>query len=155
DDAKVAATAANCPEQVGVFASAGSAQLAVGGDDVHREQVVAAEAIRPAEPADATTKRKPSDARGRDDAAGGRQAKRLRLPVELCPGEASLGADSLPIRIHTDAFHRRYVDHDPAIAHTAASRAVSAGVDSNLQIAVAPEVDRVDDVGWTDAAGDH
>ena len=87
DDAEVAAAAAQRPEQVRRSRRRWRAtQLAVGGDDVGRQQVVAGQAVAcaasqpmpppsvsPAMPVVETTP------------AGGRQAERLRLAVELGP----------------------------------------------------------------------
>jgi hypothetical protein len=43
--AEVAAAAAQPPEQVGVLVLAGRHELAVGGDDIRRQQVVAGQAV--------------------------------------------------------------------------------------------------------------
>ena len=70
----------------------GSGETAVGGDDVRRDQVVAGKAVLALEPADAAAERQARDAGGRDGAAGGREAERLRLAVELAPRQARLRA---------------------------------------------------------------
>src|SRR6476661_4526193 len=92
DDPEVAAAAAQAPEQVGVLALARGQEAAVGGDDVRRDQVVAGKAVLALEPADAAAERQTRDAGARDGAAGGREAERLRLAVELAPRQARLRA---------------------------------------------------------------
>ena len=64
-----------------------------------------------------------------DDAAGGRQAERLRLAVELAPGDAALGARRPPRRVDAHALHRRQVDHQAAVADGVAGDVVAAAAD--------------------------
>ena len=85
DDAEVAAGAAHGPEEVLVLGRARPAQLAVGGDDVDREQVVDREAVLAAQVADAAVQRQAGDARRRDDAARDGEPEQLRLAVAVAP----------------------------------------------------------------------
>ena len=62
-DAEVAAAAADRPEQVGLVLGVDAAQLAVGRDDLGREQVVDRQAVLAHEVADAAAGRDPADAR--------------------------------------------------------------------------------------------
>ena len=84
---------------------AGGQEAAVGGDDVGREQVVAGQAVLALQPADAAAEREPGDAGRRDRAAGRRQPERLRLAVELAPGQAGLGARDPAPGIDPHALH--------------------------------------------------
>src|SRR6476469_5970211 len=101
DDPKVAA-AAQAPEQVGVLTLARGHEAAVGGDAVRRDQVVAGKAVLALEPADAAAERQARDAGARDGAAGGREAERLRLAVELAPRQARLRAHGARVRVDAD-----------------------------------------------------
>ena len=92
DDAEVAAGAAHGPEEILVLGRARPAQLAVGGDDVDREQVVDRQPVLAAQVADAAVERQAGDARRRHDAAGHREAEQLRLAVDVAPGRAALDA---------------------------------------------------------------
>ena len=76
-DAEVAAAAAQAPEQLGVLVLAGVHELAVGGDDVGADQVVAGQADLAHEPADAAAEREPGDARWSTRA---RRSPRARRP---------------------------------------------------------------------------
>src|SRR5687768_9442284 len=56
------------------------------------------------------------DARRRYRPTGGSQPERLRLAVELPPGQARLCARDAGGRIHAHALHRREVDDDAVVA---------------------------------------
>ncbi len=75
DDPEVAAAAAQTPEQVGVLLLARDHELAVGGDDVTRAQVVDREAELAHQVADATAERQPRDAGVADDPARDARAR--------------------------------------------------------------------------------
>ena len=92
DDAEVPAAAAEAPEEIRVLVGARAHELAVGGDDVGREQVVDREAVLALQPADPAAEREPGDAGVRDDSAGRREPERLRLVVELAPEHAGLNS---------------------------------------------------------------
>jgi hypothetical protein len=81
-DAEVSAAAAQRPEQVWVLILAGAHEVAIGGDDVRRDEVVAGEPAGTGEMPDPAAEREPGDARRRDQPAGHGEAERLRLPVE-------------------------------------------------------------------------
>ena len=76
----------------GFSSSLGAHEPAVGGHDLRREQVVGREAVLALEPAAAAAERQAGDPGRRDAPAGGRQAERLRRPVELGPEHAARGA---------------------------------------------------------------
>ena len=90
-DAEVAAAAAQAPEQLGVLVLAGVHELAVGGDDVGGEQVVAGQAELAHQPADAAAEREPGDPGGGHEPAGDGEPEGLRLVVEVRPRAAALG----------------------------------------------------------------
>jgi hypothetical protein len=79
---EVAATSAQCPEQLGVLLPAGGDELAVGGHHVRREQAVAGQAALAQQPADPAAEGEASDASAGYQAAGDGQAERLGLVVE-------------------------------------------------------------------------
>ena len=78
----------------------------------------------------------------------------LRLAVELAPEHAGLGARGARRRIDSDSLHRREVDHEPAVTERVAADAVAAGAHRHLEIALAREANRRDDVGDSGAACD-
>ena len=92
DDAEIAAAAAQAPEQFRVLLGARRHQFAVGGDDVGRDEVVAAEPVLAHQPAEPAAQGQPGDAGGRDHPAGAGETESLGLAVVLAPGQAGLGA---------------------------------------------------------------
>ena len=60
--------------------------VAIGGDDVGRQQVVDGQAELAGQPAEAAAQRQPGDAGGRVDAGRRGQAERLRLAVDVAQG---------------------------------------------------------------------
>ena len=154
DDAEVAAAAAQAPEQIGVFVLARMDEAAVRGDDIGRDQVVAGEAVHAHQPADPATQRQAGDAGRRDSAAGRREAKRLRLVIELLVGDAGFGVDAFPRRIDADRLHRREIDHHAVLTDGAAADVVAAAADGERQRRLLGERNRSDDVGGAGAAND-
>ena len=65
DDAKVATTTTNSPEEIGIFTFADLDQLSSRGHDVRRDEVVDRQAVLPAEPAEPATEGKAGDSRRR------------------------------------------------------------------------------------------
>ena len=84
---------------------AGRDELAVGGHYVGREQAVTGEPVLAQQPADPAAEGEPGDAGARYQAAGDGQAERLRLVVELCPGEPGLRDRPPGDRVDPDALH--------------------------------------------------
>ena len=109
----------------------------------------------PHEPADATAEGQTCNTRGGDNATGRRQAEGLRLVVEFAPCDARLGAGGVAFRIDTDAFHGRQVDHQPAVAEGTARDVVTAATNRYQNVIGSSEIDRIDNVGDTGAAGDE
>ena len=78
------------------------------------------------EVADAAAEREPADAGGRDDAAGGRQAERIRRRVEVAPRGAALGPRRLVAGSTRTPRMPRQVDDDAAVARAESRHAVPA-----------------------------
>jgi hypothetical protein len=66
-DAEVAAAAPNSPEELGVLVGAGGEELAVGRDDVDREELVDGEPVLAHDPADPAPEGEPGQAGMGDD----------------------------------------------------------------------------------------
>ena len=133
----------------------GPQQLAVGRYDVDGEQVVDREAVLAHQPADATAEGEPGDSGMAHDSAGGGQAVRLRLVVDVAPQRTTLHPGPAVGRIDPHAPHRREVDDDPVVANGGARHVVASAPYGNLQIVVAGETDGRDHVGGPDASGDQ
>ena len=105
-DAEVAAAAADRPEEVRVLVGARPQQLAVGGDDVGGEQVVAGQAVLAVEPADAATSVRPAMPVDRDCPERSRQTERLRGAVEVGQQQSRLGHRDCALRIDLNSLQR-------------------------------------------------
>src|SRR5690606_16379107 len=155
DHAEVAAAALERPEQVWVLVLGRAQPLAAGGHDVRGEEVVDGEAVLAHQPADAAAGREAGDAGVAHDAAGRRQAVRLRLVVDVAPERAALHPRRARGGIDVHAAHRREVDDDAAVADGGARHVVASAAYGDLQVVVAGEAHGRDDVGSSDAAGDQ
>jgi len=62
DDAEIATSAAQTPEQIRILRRAGGEQFSGGGNHVGGQQVVARQAVLARKPANATTQCEPTDA---------------------------------------------------------------------------------------------
>jgi len=153
-DAEIAATAPQRPEQVRVLSSARVQELAVGRDDVGRDQVVDGQSELAGGPAEAAAQREAGDAGGRIDAERGDEAELLRLLVEVRERGAGLDASRGGRRVDPHRPHQGQVDEEAAVADRIAGDVVAAAAHGNEQLFVAREIDRVDDVGGAQAA-DH
>ena len=91
-NAEVSPAAPYRPEEIGVRGGTGRQQLPVGGDHIHRQEVIAGQAIGAHQVAVAAAQREPRDAGRTGNAARRGQAEGLRLVVEVAPRAAALGA---------------------------------------------------------------
>jgi hypothetical protein len=155
DHAEVAAAAAHRPEQVWVLVLAGVQQTPVGGDDVHGLEVVDAQPVRAAQPADAAGEREPAHARLRDQPARCGEVEGGGLAVHVAPERAALHPGTPRRRVDPHRAHHREVDHQPALAHRVAGHVVPAAAHRERQAVVAREADAVDHVRRAGAAGDQ
>ena len=134
DDAKVPAATPHAPEEVGVLRGAGREELAVGRDEIDREQVIGGQAVLACQIAPAAAEGEPGDAGRGDLAPGGGQAEGLRLVVELAPGEARLGTGCAAHGIDAHALHARQVEHQAAVAHRIARGVMAAPAHRHQQM---------------------
>ena len=91
-------------------------ELAVGGDDVGADEVVAGEAVLAHQPADAAAEREAADAGRGDEAAGRREAVRLRLVVDVGPDRAAADVGDAGRDVDAHLAHRREVDDHAVVA---------------------------------------
>jgi hypothetical protein len=71
DDPEVPAATAQAPEEIGILGLAGGDQLAFGGDEVDREELVDGQSVLAVQPADAAAEREAGDAGVADKSAPG------------------------------------------------------------------------------------
>ncbi len=155
DDAEVAGTAADGPEEIGVLGGARVDELAVGQHDVDGQQVVDRHAEPAAEPAEAAAEREAGDAGVADRAAGCREAERLRLAVELSPTQSRFRPRGPRDGVDPETLHLREIDDDPVVAGGPARDVVGAAAHGDRQPLGARERDGRHDVHGPAAACDH
>ena len=126
DDAKIPTAAAQTPEEVSVLGGTGHEQFAVGGDDIGREQIIAAQTTFPRQPAKATAEGEPGDTGIGDRATGGGQAEGLCFMIEFSPGHPAFSACCASLGIDPDAAHARQVDHQAPVAYRIAGDVMAA-----------------------------
>ena len=153
-DAEVRPGPAHPPEEVGVLRLAHVEQLAVGRDEIHREEVVDREAEPPLEPAHPAAEREPGHPGVTDDAHGTSEPERLRLTVELAEERSAVHLRRPLLRIDADTPHQGEVDHDAVVAGREAADAVTTRPDRDHEVLLSRETDRTDHVVDVAAAGD-
>ena len=131
--AKVAAAAAQGPEEIGVLALAGRDKTAIGQDDVRLEQVVDRQAVLAREVARAPAEGEARDAGGRDDAKGHGQAERVGGVIDVARRAAGIDPNGAARRIDAHALHQRQVDHQTVVAAAKAGAVVAAAPDGDEQ----------------------
>ena len=133
DHTEVAATTLARPEQVLVLRLVGADLTTVGGHQLHGQQVVAAQAVLPLDPARAAAEGQPRDARRGHSSAGRGQAVLLRRRVELRPGAATAHPRPACGRVDLDGLHRAYVDHQAVVVAGRPGDRVSTGAHGHRQ----------------------
>ncbi len=129
--AKVATSAAQRPEEIGVLAFAGSDKTAVGQDNVRFEQVIDGEAVLACEVPGAPADGEARDAGGRDDAKWHGQSERVGGMIDIAGRAASINPNGSACRIYAHAFHHREVDHQSVVATAKARATVAASTDGD------------------------
>ena len=137
-DAEVPAAAAQRPEQIGVRVGVDLEHLAVGRDELDREQVVRGQSVLRHQPAEAAAEGQPGDPGRRDGAARDGEPVRARGVVQLAPEHAALGPHGRLLGVDLDALHLGEVDHHAAVRDRAAGDVVAAAADRHLETGRAP-----------------
>ena len=143
---KIAAGAADRPEEIGVLVAAGGADLAVRGDDLDLLEVVdrPAEAARQiAEPA---AEGEAGDADLGDEAEHRREPVLLRRPVDVLEQTPRPDVGELGVGIDGDCAHPRHVERQAALRDRGAGDVVAAALDAEQQPVLTRELDGRGDV---------
>src|SRR5439155_21916540 len=135
-DPEIAAAAAQAPEQVRLGSLGDVEDLALGGHEFDRHEVVDRQAVRAHEPAEPAAEGQPGNAGRRDDTAGRGEVVDRRLAVELAPGRAALDPHRPRRRVDDDPLHRREVDENAAAGGRPPGDAVTAAPDGDLEAAL-------------------
>ena len=147
DDAEVAAAAAHAPEQIRILLGAGVPKLSVGGDHVHRLEVVDRHAESAREATEAAAGRQAAHAGVRHRAERRHESVRHALVIHLAEQRAALDPGAPRARIHAHSAEIRQVDLHAAVAGRLARVAVAAALHRDQQVVRAREGDGCLDVG--------
>jgi hypothetical protein len=155
DDTEVPATAAHTPEEVSMLGGARGPHLAIGRDDVDRDEVIGREAVLASQPAYPAAQGQARNAGIRAGAPGGGQTERLGLMVEVDPLDPPFSPDGAPAGVDTHTAHPGQVNHEPPIAHRGARDIVAATPDRHQEMVGTREIDGLDHIGDPSTAGDE
>jgi hypothetical protein len=151
---KVAAPAAQRPQQLGLLLLVDGEHSPVGGHQLGGEQVVAGQAEATRQPALAAAEGEPGDPGAADPPAGdGGQAVPLGGGVQLTPDHAALGGRGAGGRVDRHPALAGQVD-DQVPGDGLAGDAVPAAADRHRQVVVACHLQRRDDVAGAGDPGD-
>ncbi len=143
------------PEQIRVVLAARPHHLTFRGDDLGREQVVDGEAEPATQPSEPAAQGQPGDSRRRIDAERRGEPERLGFAIEVGQGRPAPDSGGPRVGIDLHRFHRRQVDHEPALADGIARDVVAAAAHGQEQIVVPRKAHRQRDVGRAGTAGDQ
>jgi hypothetical protein len=104
-DTEVAAPAAQPPQQIGVLALAGRHHAPIRHHDLRGDQVIAAQPVLVAQPAEPTAQRQPGNPRAREDSTRRGKAVRLRRRVQFAPRHTALSTSRACLDVHLDLLH--------------------------------------------------
>ncbi len=146
DDADVRAGAAHGPEQVGVLIAARPADDAVGGDDLHRQEVVDGPAEAAAEVAEPAAEGEAADADLREEPEDRREAVLLRRPVHVAQQGAAADGRRPRVRVDGHLPQTRQVERHGPRRERRAGDVVAAAAHAQEQALAARDLDHRCDV---------
>ena len=154
DHPEVAAAPGQRPEEIAVLPRRGADDPPVGRDNFRREQIVATQTGQFGEPSDAAAQGQARDAGMADEAAGRREAMRLRRRVDFAPRRPAAASDATGGRVDGHAVHVPKMDHHAAVAGCSAGVVVPAAPDRDFEIGLARKADNIRDLAGVGATSD-
>ena len=153
--AEIAATTPKRPEQVSVLIFAGSDDLAIGGHEFDRNEVVESQPILAHQPAESAAQRKAGNSCRRDYPSRHRQFVQLRFAVQFAPGRPALCLHTAPARVNMDSLHQRQVNHQAVIDCRPPRNVMSATAHGHFQTEITSQKNSIHDIGYALAAGNQ
>ncbi len=153
DPEVAAAAAAARPEQIGVVVLVCDEDLAVGGDDLHRDEIVGCEPPGPRGEPEAAAECMAADADGRARARGNREPVRGETVVDV-PEPGARPDDGVTAR-DRDAGQLREVDDHAAGHCRVAAVAVAARAGDDVHAGLRRPLDRGGDIGGVERLHDR
>src|SRR5262249_7673040 len=132
-NAEVSSSTSHGPEEIGIFLLVRPQHLAFRRNDLHRSKVVERQPVFRHQPAQSPSEREPRYGGGGYDTASDRKPVLLRFSVEFGPGHTALSPNGTSAGIDVNPFHRREVDHEPAIDGGATRHVVTAAANRHFK----------------------
>ncbi len=145
-DSEVRAGAPEAPEELGLLGFARPDHSTVCRDELDRPKVVDRQTELALEPADAAAERQPRNARVTDDANRTDKAVLLAGDVELAEQRTTACPGMPGRRIDGHVVQPREINDQTTVVRRVAQGAVTPAADGNLEVELAPEPDRGNDV---------
>src|SRR5260370_41469617 len=155
DNAEISSSAAERPEEIVVFRSAGSEHFAVGCDHLRRQQIVDGHPVFTDQPANTTSESQATNTSLGHDATRDCKPEDMRFSINITKSRSALYLNSAGCVIHENGPHSGKVDHQAVVAERTAANIVAAATNSRRQIVRAPEIDRGNHVSSAGAPSDH
>src|SRR6266404_7220877 len=155
DNAEISTSAAERPEEIVVFRSAGSKHFAVGCDHLQRQQIVDGHPVLTDQPANTTSEGQATNTSLGHYAAGDCKPENMRFSINITKSRSALYSNSAGCVIHQNGPHSGQVDHQTVVAERTAANIVAAATNSRRQIIRASEIDRGNHVSNSGATSDH
>lgn len=141
DDAEIAASSSQRPEEVRVRGAGSAPQGPVSGHDLHFLEIVDRPPEPPGQVAEPATERQPRHAGKRNEAERRGQTMFLGCPIDVAKRAARADSCQPSIHVDDDVLHPRHVEGHAAVGQREARDVVSAAFDGQLESVVADEVD--------------
>src|SRR6266478_7720228 len=155
DNAEISTSAAERPEEIVVFRSAGSEHFSVGCDHLRRQQIVDRHPVFTNQPANTTSESQATNTSLGHDATGDSKPEDMRFSINIPKSRTTLYSNSAGRIIHENGSHSGQVDYQTVVAERTAAYVVPAATNSRRQIVRASEIDGGNHVSNAGAATDH
>ena len=154
-DPEISPAAAQRPNQIRIFLSTGADQLAVGGDHICCQKIVAAETMRPAQPADASGQGQSRNPGGRNQTTGRCPTERRGSGVHVKPGGPTFHHGPVQRGRNSHAVHQGKVNHHAAITDRIARHIMASAADANRKARILGVADRCGNIRGIAASYDQ
>jgi hypothetical protein len=155
DGAEIPASAAESPEQIIVFRSAGSEHLSIGSHHLRRQQIVDRHPVFANQPANSTSEGQATDTSLGHYPARDSEPEDMRFSIDVTQSRSALYSNSSGRSIYENGPHSGKINHQTIVTERTAAYVVPAATNRRQQIVRATEIDRGDDVGNARAPSDH
>ena len=155
NDPEVSSASSDRPEEIWIDVGRRCSHLTVCAHDARLDHVVAREPVVAPQPPVPTAERESGDPGVGHDTSRCRQPVELGLAVDIAPQGSALDAGDPRVGVDLDAAHEREIDHHAAVGAREARDGVTATADGHLDLVLAGEVHRVDDIRRSRALHDE